>query len=90
MGLIRITLYIFCGVMIWHIGKRLFRSMTQTTEEETQTTKEGSVPSQVQKCGPVVRCAHCGLHIPKQEALNRNEVFFCCEAHRKAFIEHHK
>lgn len=81
MGLIRIILYMLCGVILWHIGKRLFRTMTHSTEEHI-------VPPPLQKRGPVVRCAHCGLHIPKQEALNRNEVFFCCEAHRKAFIEH--
>lgn len=80
MGLLRIVLYLLCGVILWHIGKRLFRVMTPSTEEHT-------VPPPLQKRGPVVRCAHCGLHIPKQEAFTRNEVFFCCEEHRKVFLE---
>jgi uncharacterized protein len=28
-----------------------------------------------------VSCAHCGLHIPKQEALVRDNRYFCCEQH---------
>lgn len=29
----------------------------------------------------MVRCAHCGLHIPKSEALSRDELYFCSRQH---------
>jgi uncharacterized protein len=32
----------------------------------------------------MVRCAHCGLHIPQEEALTRGEQYYCCEEHRDA------
>jgi len=34
--------------------------------------------------GQMVRCAHCGLHIPQQEALERDGHYYCSEEHRNA------
>lgn len=33
----------------------------------------------------MVRCAHCGVHIPKGESVQAGNDYFCCEAHR---LEH--
>lgn len=33
---------------------------------------------------PMVSCATCGLHVPREEALIQNEHYFCCEEHRRA------
>lgn len=33
---------------------------------------------------PMVSCATCGLHVPRNEAVIDNERYFCCEAHRRA------
>ncbi len=30
---------------------------------------------------PMVSCATCGLHIPRNEALKQDDRFFCCEEH---------
>lgn len=32
---------------------------------------------------PMVSCATCGLHIPRNEALVQDERYFCCEEHRR-------
>ncbi len=32
----------------------------------------------------MVRCEHCGTHLPAPEALHRGEHWYCCEAHRAA------
>ncbi len=29
----------------------------------------------------MVRCAHCGLHLPKSEALSRDALYFCSRQH---------
>ena len=29
----------------------------------------------------MVRCAQCGVHLPKSESHTRNEKFFCSEEH---------
>lgn len=32
----------------------------------------------------MVRCAHCGVHLPKRESIQADGKFFCGEAHRRA------
>jgi len=29
----------------------------------------------------MVRCAHCGLHLPQAEAITRDGVYFCSKQH---------
>lgn len=31
--------------------------------------------------GDMVRCAHCGLHLPKSEALRHDDLYFCSRQH---------
>lgn len=38
---------------------------------------------------PMLSCAHCGLHLPRDEALPGRGGVFCGEAHRKAFEQAH-
>lgn len=35
--------------------------------------------------GPVVRCEHCGVHVPAAEVIRRDNVSFCSEDHANAF-----
>jgi uncharacterized protein len=32
----------------------------------------------------MVRCAHCGVHLPRGESLMLREKFYCCEEHRRS------
>ncbi|HYT15275.1 MAG TPA: PP0621 family protein [Burkholderiales bacterium] len=32
---------------------------------------------------PMVPCAHCGINLPRGEALETRGRFFCCEEHRQ-------
>ena len=38
---------------------------------------------------PMVSCATCGLHVPREEALMQDERYFCCEEHRRAMPPPH-
>lgn len=33
----------------------------------------------------MVRCAKCGVHLPKGESIQADENFFCSAAHRDAY-----
>lgn len=33
----------------------------------------------------MVRCAHCGVHLPKGESVQADGRFFCCTEHRDAY-----
>ena len=30
----------------------------------------------------MVECAHCGIHLPENEAIRDGDTFYCCEQHR--------
>ncbi len=32
-----------------------------------------------------VRCAHCGMHVPRDEAVGGGELWFCSAAHEREF-----
>lgn len=32
----------------------------------------------------MVRCSHCGVHLPKSESLSSGEYDYCCKAHLDA------
>lgn len=32
----------------------------------------------------MVRCAQCGVHLPKRESILADGAYFCSEAHRRA------
>lgn len=31
---------------------------------------------------PMVRCAQCGVHLPRERALSQDQQWYCSEAHR--------
>jgi len=31
---------------------------------------------------PMVRCAQCGVHVPRDRALSQDQQWYCTEAHR--------
>jgi uncharacterized protein len=33
----------------------------------------------------MVRCAHCGVHLPKGESILSGGNFFCCAEHRDVY-----
>ena len=33
----------------------------------------------------MVRCAQCGVHLPKSESVRAQDRDFCCAAHRDAY-----
>jgi uncharacterized protein len=32
----------------------------------------------------MVRCAHCGVHLPRSESLMSLDKFYCCDEHRRS------
>ncbi|MCP2074529.1 UNVERIFIED_ORG: uncharacterized protein J2Y77_003965 [Pseudomonas lini] len=40
-----------------------------------------SRPTQEQDAPPMVRCAHCGVHLPRDRALALEQQWYCSQAH---------
>jgi len=38
-------------------------------------------PPAAPKAQPMVRCAHCGVHVPQAEALAHDNRWYCSRAH---------
>ena len=47
------------------------------TQQDKSVTKDAAED--------MVRCAHCGVHLPKSESMLVSGKFFCSAAHRDAY-----
>jgi uncharacterized protein len=66
----RILLLIAIGLLLYVIISHLVRKARQ---------ERLSAPSNQSE--KMVKCAHCGLHLPEQEALTHKGNFFCSQQH---------
>lgn len=72
MGIIvLIRLFIF-----FLVGWLIFRLVRNWLNRKAQIQKPAD-----EKIDTMVRCVECSVHIPKQNALEKNGEFFCCEEH---------
>ncbi|WP_420232251.1 PP0621 family protein [Pseudomonas sp. ABY48] len=46
-----------------------------------KTSARASRPTQEQDAPPMVRCAHCGVHLPRDRALALEQQWYCSQAH---------
>ena len=49
-----------------------------------QMRKEELPSEESMQAQDMVRCAYCGVHLPKHESLQIEDKYFCSEAHRSA------
>jgi uncharacterized protein len=45
---------------------------------------QGTTPTQGES---MVRCAHCGVHLPRSESLTTQGSFYCSAEHQRAHCE---
>lgn len=65
--------YLLLIIAIW-LGVLIVRHFWRAKRE--------SRPPQQLPEQDMVRCAQCGLHLPKQEAVRDNGQFYCSDRHR--------
>lgn len=70
----KLIFYIMVAVLIyWVIQNR--QSKTEKTETHSEPIED------------MVSCTHCGVHLPKSEAIsNDKNQYFCCNEHRNLHI----
>ncbi len=69
MGL-RLVFILFAVVLAVWLVRRLLRKPTP--------------PSKPAKTQDMLRCAHCGLHVPRSEAILDGDTPYCSPEHRDA------
>jgi uncharacterized protein len=72
MGLIRLLLLAFLAWLIWWLLRPLLRGESKPMKQNKSQSVEN-----------MVRCAHCGLNLPVQEAIREGERYYCSEEHRR-------
>ncbi len=63
-----IFLFVIIAVAYWLL-KSYLRQPPQNASPETSED--------------MVKCSHCGVHLPKSESILSNGKFFCSDAHRR-------
>jgi uncharacterized protein len=71
----RILLLIGAIVGVFMIARTLLRS---------QGNKSAGEPERIKEQGAMVRCAHCGVHVPQFEALRSGGRMYCSRDHALA------
>jgi uncharacterized protein len=62
-------LFLLAVVVAVYLLLRSFRR--QTPKQDASASAE-----------EMVRCAQCGVHLPKSESIRAGDTYFCSEAHR--------
>jgi uncharacterized protein len=71
--------YLLFGLAIWGIYLILKHFLRTQNRQQAASREVKTVDS--------VKCAYCGLHLPRNEALWSEGRYYCCKAHLKAADE---
>jgi uncharacterized protein len=83
----RLLWWLILGLAAWWLIKRLRVDPSRRGTEQSAPRSDASRSTAPTRHDPVamVRCAHCGVHLPQSEALlDDGQHSFCSAAHRGA------
>ncbi|MGA6098512.1 PP0621 family protein [Stutzerimonas marianensis] len=70
MGLFRLLFWIILIAAVFWLWRRL---------KKPASTRPGKRTEQASL--KMVRCAHCGVHVPEEQALQSHDQWYCSQAH---------
>ncbi|MEJ2592342.1 MAG: PP0621 family protein [Candidatus Thiodiazotropha sp.] len=73
--------YLFLGLAVWGVYLIIRHLIRQQKPQPPVVRRSKAVDS--------VQCAHCGLHLPREEALQKGDAYYCSQAHLQASDHHH-
>jgi uncharacterized protein len=71
-GVIKILLLIVVGFTVWAVIRAYQRSLNRPPSPTRETIAED-----------MVKCAHCGVNLPRSEAIYSGGDFFCTPEHKQ-------
>lgn len=74
MSLLRPIFLLIVAWLVWFMFRRWKR------DKETTFTHTPSISPPVH----MVRCTHCGIHLPQRDALKKDDHWFCGRPHLEA------
>lgn len=72
MNLIRVLII---GLLVWLVYRMIRAALNKPRRQGP--TKPAALSTDM------VRCQHCGIHIPRDEALQQGDAFYCSPEHRE-------
>ncbi|HEY9099679.1 MAG TPA: PP0621 family protein [Thiobacillus sp.] len=70
--MIKILLLIVIGFVVWGLIRAFQRSFDAPSKHAGSKTVEN-----------MVKCAHCGVNMPRSEAIYSQDAFYCTPEHQK-------
>lgn len=70
--MIKILLLLVIGFVVWAVIRAFQRSINKPSTTSRKQTVED-----------MVKCAHCGVNMPRSEAIFSSGAFFCTPEHQK-------
>lgn len=70
---------IIIGVAIYFVLKSYSRNLSARNRDEQRPDERHSANGE-----DMVRCAHCGVHLPRTESIYSRNQFYCTDQHRLA------
>ena len=64
------------AIGVWMLSKRL-------RGPAPKPPRPSAGPARAPQPAEMLRCAHCGLHLPAADALREGTLAYCDEAHRR-------
>ena len=74
-ALSRLLFFIVVIVVVYRLLKSYRKQLSSEEEIAPQEAED------------MVRCAHCGVHLPKRESILTGNEYYCSEAHRRAHYD---
>jgi hypothetical protein len=74
--------WLIIGLAVWIVVvlvRRLIGNRLRATSTKTPAVQNSSGADTYPE---VVPCCYCDLHVPKTEALKKNDRYYCCSQHR--------
>lgn len=78
----KLALWLVLGVVAWFAWQAWRRAQRASSVRHEAEPGAPVAPPAVPEA--MVRCAHCGLHLPAGEALRDGQAAYCGAAHRDA------
>ena len=75
----RLLTLLVIGYFAWQFVKNYLRKQILQQNREAERRRQQPIA--------IVKCQHCQLHLPENEAVAADSHWFCCDAHRSLWLK---
>ena len=76
MGLIRLVIFALVIWLVWRMIKNYQASQARRKNSGNQKLTSGNM----------VACHYCSVHVPENDAIAHEQLWFCSESHKDKFL----